>query len=70
MSSVEKNGILVNGSLIISGSLCSSKKYENIAEVSYSLYNTNTNRIILSGTYNPPIYSNNLISLPFEFNYD
>ena len=70
LSSVEKNGILVNGSLILSGSLCSSKKYENIAEVSYSLYNTNTDRIILSGTYNPPIYSNNLISLPFEFNYD
>lgn len=70
LSSVEKNGTLVNGSLIISGSLCSSKKYENIAEVSYSLYNTNTDRIILSGTYNPPIYSNNLISLPFKFNYD
>lgn len=69
LSSVQKEGTKVSGSLIMSGSLCSSIKYGNIKTITYSLINAGTGDIIISNQSLPIIYSNNLISKSFEFTY-
>ena len=70
LSSVQKDGTTVSGSLIMSGSLCSSIKYGNIKTITYSLINTATGETIISNQSLPTTYSSNLISKNFEFTHN
>lgn len=69
LSSVQKDGTKVSGSLIIDGNLCSSVEYKNIKSITYSLFNTTTNEELISEQQFPTSYSSNLISKSFNFEY-
>ena len=69
LSSVQKEGTKVSGSLVIDGNLCSSVEYGNIESITYSLFNTATNKEIVSEQHFPTSYSGNLVSKSFDFEY-
>lgn len=67
LSSVQREGNKVSGSLIIDGSLCSSIMYGNIKSITYLLFNTDTEEQIIDEQQFPTSYSNNLIAKNFDF---
>lgn len=69
LSSVQKDGTTVSGSLVIDGNLCSSVEYGNIESITYSLFNTITNEELVSEQQFPTSYSSNLILKSFNFEY-
>lgn len=69
LSSVQKEGTNVSGSLIISGNLCSSVTHENIQTITYSLINAETKETLTLEKSLLISYSNDLISVNFDFTY-
>ena len=70
LSSVQKEGTKVSGSLVISGDLCSSVTHKNIQTITYSLINAETRETILLDQELSTSYSDDLISKNFDFTHN